>query len=63
MPKYRLLGVRLEPDLHRRFKLECVSQGRKMSDVARDLILSWLSEQEEQKPDDSFPAKTQKGGT
>jgi hypothetical protein len=41
-----LLGVRLDPDLHRRFKVWCAQQGLKMSQVTRDLIRSWLKEQE-----------------
>jgi hypothetical protein len=41
-----LLGVRLDPDLHRRFKVWCAREGLKMSQVTRDLIRSWLKEQE-----------------
>jgi hypothetical protein len=41
-----LLGVRLDSKTHRRFKLWCVRRGVKMSDVVRELVESWLADQE-----------------
>jgi hypothetical protein len=41
-----LLGVRLDSETHRSFKLWCVRRGVKMSDVVRELVEGWLANQE-----------------
>jgi len=49
MPEdYKLLGVRLDPELHHRFKVRCVQRGLGMAEVVRELIIDWLAEQEDQ---------------
>lgn len=42
-----IVGVRLDPEIHRNFKLWCVRRGRTMTDVMRSLIEDWISEQEQ----------------
>lgn len=41
-----LLGVRVDPETHKSFKLWCVRRGLNMSDVVRQLVESWIAEQE-----------------
>ena len=43
-----LLGIRLEDEIHREFKLWCVRLGVNMSDVVRELIVDWIAKLEEE---------------
>jgi len=36
-------SIRVDPELWRRFKLRCVSEGRNMSWVLAKLVAEWLS--------------------
>lgn len=47
--EYKLLGVRLNPELHHRFKVRCVQEGLVMAEVMRELIIDWLAERQEGK--------------
>lgn len=39
------LGVRLDDDLHREFKVVCVRKGQSMTQVVQVLIVEWIAKQ------------------
>ena len=40
------IGAHVPDKLHRRFKLACVQAGKDMTEIMRELILSWVEGQE-----------------
>lgn len=41
-----VLGVRMDAETHRDFKVWCVRRDKKMTDVLRRLVKDWVAEQE-----------------
>ncbi len=46
----KALTIRLEDELHRAFKIKCVTEGVDMNDVIRKLIENYVNEAKKVKP-------------
>jgi hypothetical protein len=44
------ITAKVDPDLHRRFKLHCVAEGLNMSDVVEKLVADYMAGVEPKKP-------------
>lgn len=52
--EYKVLGVRLDPELHHQFKVHCVQQGLVMAEVVRKLIIEWMAKQNQRSKEEPW---------